>query len=150
MPCRIKETLILAFVIALLLFYGCTVKITRSEPEVKLPEFIYQSPKDQDYSQAKVALFRFEEPNFFSELTNVNPPEPGYDAAVAVRMGKAARTSRYDHCSAGHLFASDLLSATDRVNVVCFGWQADQMIAAKAFARFTLYMAFLFDQQSRW
>ena len=86
MPCRIKEILILAFVIALLTLYGCTIKIARTEKEVKLPEYIYQSPKDQDYSQASVALFRFKEPNFFSELTKVTPPEPGYIAAYRLHQ----------------------------------------------------------------
>ena len=86
MTWRIKGIRILAFVIALFTIYGCTIKITRPEKEVKLPEYIYHSPENKDYAQASVALFRFSAPNFSSEITMVSSPDIGYAAAYRLHQ----------------------------------------------------------------
>jgi len=78
---RMKKIRILAFVIAFLTLYGCTIKISRPAKEVELPEYIYQRPENMDYSQASVAIFRFDGPTHVSGLTSVLLPDAGYDAA---------------------------------------------------------------------
>ena len=46
-----------------------------------MPKYIYQRPENSDYSQANVAIFRFEGPNYFHGLTSVLSSDPGHAAA---------------------------------------------------------------------
>ena len=77
----VNKIRILAIIIALLTLYGCTIKISRPAKELKLPQHIYQHPENSDYSQANVAIFRFEGPIRFHGLTSVLSSDPGHAAA---------------------------------------------------------------------
>lgn len=44
-------------------------------------ETIYQVPKDKDYSQSRVAFFRFEGPKQYPSHNYIQVPDPGYDAS---------------------------------------------------------------------
>jgi hypothetical protein len=67
--------------IALLTLHGCTIRVNRATPPVTLPEHVYKSPANQDYSQATVAVFRFQGPNLLPMVDYIQLYDPGYDAA---------------------------------------------------------------------
>ncbi|MFC1823745.1 hypothetical protein ACFL9T_13625 [Thermodesulfobacteriota bacterium] len=78
---RIKKLAALICVIAIFALLGCSVKVSKPVTTTKLSEYIYHGPENKDYSQAGVAVFRFESPNLYSMVSRVQTPDPGYAAA---------------------------------------------------------------------
>ena len=63
---------------------GCSVSPPKAETTVGLPENIYITPPEQDFSGARVGIFPFESTDIHLEALYIQPPDPGYSAALAL------------------------------------------------------------------
>jgi hypothetical protein len=63
---------------------GCTVSLPKAQTPIGLPENIYITPVARDFTGARVGIFPFESPDLQPEASYVQPPDPGYSAALAL------------------------------------------------------------------
>jgi hypothetical protein len=63
---------------------GCSVSPPKEQMPIGLPENIYITPPAQDFSGARVGIFPFESPDIHLEALYIQPPDPGYSAALAL------------------------------------------------------------------